>query len=135
MAEDLLFQDEIKQAVLAAIDARQYILGPQCRALEAELARDTGTMHATLTSSATAAIWSTSVTGRASSGPSVIDAGSLRKPGATTRRSYEPAGRPSTTKRRSANSAKPDMKTENIAQKQKNCTRIGASSLCRKYFA
>jgi len=51
--------DEIKQAVLAAIDARQYILGPQCRALEAELARDTGTMHATLTSSATAAIWMT----------------------------------------------------------------------------
>ena len=30
--------DEIKQAVLAAIDSRQYILGPQCRQLETELA-------------------------------------------------------------------------------------------------
>ena len=30
--------DEIKQAVLAAIDSRQYVLGPQCRQLEAELA-------------------------------------------------------------------------------------------------
>ena len=30
--------DEIKQAVLAAIDSRQYILGPQCRSFEAELA-------------------------------------------------------------------------------------------------
>src|SRR2546427_515028 len=28
--------DQIKQAVLAAIDSRQYILGPQCRQLEAE---------------------------------------------------------------------------------------------------
>jgi len=51
--------DEIKQAVLAAIDSRRYILGPQCRELEAELARDTGTTHAVLTSSATAAIWMT----------------------------------------------------------------------------
>ena len=51
--------DEIKQAVLAAIDARQYILGPQCRALETELARDAGTTDAVLTSSATAAIWMT----------------------------------------------------------------------------
>jgi dTDP-4-amino-4,6-dideoxygalactose transaminase len=49
--------DEIKQAVLAAIDARQYILGPQCRELESELARHTGTRHAVLTSSATAALW------------------------------------------------------------------------------
>lgn len=49
--------DEIKQAVLAAIDGRQYILGPQCRELEAELARHTGTRHAVLTSSATAALW------------------------------------------------------------------------------
>ena len=30
--------DEIKQAVLAAIDSRQYILGPECRSFEAELA-------------------------------------------------------------------------------------------------
>jgi len=34
--------DEIKQAVLAAIDSRQYVLGPQCRHLEAELAAATG---------------------------------------------------------------------------------------------
>jgi dTDP-4-amino-4,6-dideoxygalactose transaminase len=49
--------DEIKQAVLAAIDARQYILGPQCKELETELATYTGARHAVLTSSATAALW------------------------------------------------------------------------------
>ena len=31
--------DEIRQAVLAAVDGRQYILGPQCKELEVELAR------------------------------------------------------------------------------------------------
>ena len=51
--------DEIKQAVLAAIDSRHYILGPQCKALEAELAGYTGTRHAVLVSSATAALWLT----------------------------------------------------------------------------
>jgi len=51
--------DEIKQAVLTAIDSRQYILGPQCREFETELARYTGTRHAVLTSSATAALWMT----------------------------------------------------------------------------
>jgi len=51
--------DEIKQAVLAAIDSRQYILGPQCRELEAELARHAGVHHAVLTTSATAALWLT----------------------------------------------------------------------------
>jgi dTDP-4-amino-4,6-dideoxygalactose transaminase len=51
--------DEIKQAVLAAIDGRQYILGPQCKALETELARHAGVAHAVLTSSATAALWMT----------------------------------------------------------------------------
>jgi dTDP-4-amino-4,6-dideoxygalactose transaminase len=51
--------DEIKQAVLAAIDSRQYILGPQCRALETELAAQAGTRHGVLTSSATAALWMT----------------------------------------------------------------------------
>jgi len=51
--------DEIKQAVLAAIDSRQYVLGPQCRQLEAELAAATGVKHAVLTSSATAALWLT----------------------------------------------------------------------------
>jgi dTDP-4-amino-4,6-dideoxygalactose transaminase len=49
--------DEIKHAVLAAIDSRQYVLGPQCRQLEAELAAATGVQHAVLTSSATAALW------------------------------------------------------------------------------
>ena len=51
--------DEIKQAVLAAIDSRQYILGPQCRAFEEEFARYNGARHAVLTSSATAALWMT----------------------------------------------------------------------------
>ena len=51
--------DEIKRAVLAAIDSRQYILGPQCRQLEVELAGTTGVKHAVLTSSATAALWLT----------------------------------------------------------------------------
>ena len=51
--------DEIRQAVVAAIDARQYILGPQCKALETELAAHAGVSHAILTSSATAALWMT----------------------------------------------------------------------------
>jgi len=51
--------DEIRQAVLAAIDARQYILGPQCTALEAELAQYAGVRHAILTTSGTAALWLT----------------------------------------------------------------------------
>lgn len=49
--------EEIKQAVLAAIDSRQYILGPECRAFETELARHAGVQHAVLTSSATAGLW------------------------------------------------------------------------------
>ena len=49
--------DEIKQAVLAVLDSRQYILGPQCREFEAELARYVGVRHAVLTSSGTAALW------------------------------------------------------------------------------
>ena len=51
--------DEIKEAVLAAIDSRQYILGPQCRAFEAELAQYVGVQHGVLTSSATAGLWLT----------------------------------------------------------------------------
>ncbi|MGH7374623.1 MAG: DegT/DnrJ/EryC1/StrS family aminotransferase [Candidatus Rokuibacteriota bacterium] len=51
--------DEIKAAVLAAIDSRQYILGPECRAFEHEFARYIGSKHAVLTSSATAALWMT----------------------------------------------------------------------------
>lgn len=49
--------DEIKAAVLAAIDSRQYILGPESKAFEQEFARYTGSKHAVLTSSATAALW------------------------------------------------------------------------------
>ncbi len=43
--------------MLAAIDSRHYILGPQCRALEAELAADAGVEHAVLAASGTAALW------------------------------------------------------------------------------
>jgi len=49
--------DEIKNAVLAAIDSRQYILGPECTAFEEEFARYTGSRHAVVSSSATAALW------------------------------------------------------------------------------
>ena len=49
--------DEVKQAVLSAIDSRQYILGPECKAFEAELARYVGVRHCVLSSSATAALW------------------------------------------------------------------------------
>ena len=49
--------DELKQAVLTAIDSRQYILGPECKAFEAELARYVGVRHCVLTNSATAALW------------------------------------------------------------------------------
>ena len=49
--------DELKQAVLAAIESRQYILGPECKAFEAELAGYVGARHAVLTNSATAALW------------------------------------------------------------------------------
>jgi dTDP-4-amino-4,6-dideoxygalactose transaminase len=49
--------DEIKAAVLAAIDSRHYILGPECTAFEQEVAGYIGSQHAVLTSSASAAIW------------------------------------------------------------------------------
>lgn len=49
--------DEIKGAVLKAIDSRQYILGPECRAFEDEFAVYNGVKHAVLTANATAAIW------------------------------------------------------------------------------
>jgi dTDP-3-amino-3,4,6-trideoxy-alpha-D-glucose transaminase len=51
--------DEIKQAVLAAIDSRQYILGPQCREFETELAAYVGVRHCVLSNSATAGLWLT----------------------------------------------------------------------------
>jgi dTDP-4-amino-4,6-dideoxygalactose transaminase len=49
--------DEIKAAVLAALDSRQWILGPECRAFEQEFARYIGSNHAVLASSGTAALW------------------------------------------------------------------------------
>jgi dTDP-4-amino-4,6-dideoxygalactose transaminase len=49
--------DEIKGAVLKAIDSRQYILGPECRAFEDEFAAYNGVKHAVLTASGTAGIW------------------------------------------------------------------------------
>ena len=49
--------DEIKAALLAAIDSRHYILGPECTAFEQEFAQYVGSQHAVLTSSGTAAIW------------------------------------------------------------------------------
>src|SRR5499427_3681726 len=49
--------DEIKQAVIKAVESGQYILGPECRAFEDEFAAYNGAKHAVLTSSATAAIW------------------------------------------------------------------------------
>lgn len=52
-----IVDDEIKQAVCAALDSRQYILGPECKAFEAELARYLGVTHAVLTNSGTAALW------------------------------------------------------------------------------
>jgi dTDP-4-amino-4,6-dideoxygalactose transaminase len=51
--------DDLKHAILTAIDSGQYVLGPHCRDFEAELARDTGTRHAVLTSSGTSALWLT----------------------------------------------------------------------------
>jgi dTDP-4-amino-4,6-dideoxygalactose transaminase len=49
--------DEVRQAVLRALDSGQYVLGPECQAFEAELARYHGVRHAVLTSSATAGLW------------------------------------------------------------------------------
>jgi dTDP-4-amino-4,6-dideoxygalactose transaminase len=49
--------DEIKQAVAGALESRQYILGPECKAFEAELAAWAGVRHAVLTNSGTAALW------------------------------------------------------------------------------
>ena len=51
--------DEVKQAVLAAIDSRQYILGPECKQFEAELAAYVGVRHCVLSNSATAGLWLT----------------------------------------------------------------------------
>lgn len=52
-----LVDDDVRQAALAALDSGTYILGPQCAAFEAELAREAGVRHGVLTSSATAGLW------------------------------------------------------------------------------
>jgi dTDP-4-amino-4,6-dideoxygalactose transaminase len=54
-----IVDDEIRQAVLRTLDSRQYILGPESRAFETELAAFVGVRHAVLTSSGTAALWMT----------------------------------------------------------------------------
>src|SRR5437868_7333169 len=51
--------DEIKQAVLAAMDSRQWILGPECKEFETALARYVGVRHCVLSNSATAGLWLT----------------------------------------------------------------------------
>ncbi|HEV8472582.1 MAG TPA: DegT/DnrJ/EryC1/StrS family aminotransferase [Methylomirabilota bacterium] len=51
--------DELKQAAMAAMDSRQWILGPECKGFEAELARYVGVKHGVLTNSATAGLWLT----------------------------------------------------------------------------
>src|SRR5262249_7404236 len=48
---------DVKHAVLAVIETGQYILGPECRAFEADLARYVGRRHCILTNSATAGLW------------------------------------------------------------------------------
>src|SRR3989441_8305240 len=49
--------DEIKAAVIAAVESGQYILGPECKAFETEFAAYNGAKHAVLTTNATAALW------------------------------------------------------------------------------
>ena len=51
--------DEVKQAVIRAVQSGQYILGPECKAFEKEFAAYNGARHAVLTTSATAALWMT----------------------------------------------------------------------------
>jgi dTDP-4-amino-4,6-dideoxygalactose transaminase len=48
--------DDVKTAVLRALDSRPAILGEECRAFEAEFAAYVGTDHAVLTASGTAAL-------------------------------------------------------------------------------
>jgi dTDP-4-amino-4,6-dideoxygalactose transaminase len=49
--------DEIKKAVIAAVESGQYILGLECKAFEKEFAAYNGAKHAVLTASATSALW------------------------------------------------------------------------------
>src|SRR5437870_13906136 len=49
--------DELKAAVIAAVESGQYILGPECKAFDREIAAYNGAKHAVLTTNATAALW------------------------------------------------------------------------------
>jgi len=49
--------DEIKAAVITAVESGQYILGPECKAFEKEFAAYNGAKHTVLTTSATSALW------------------------------------------------------------------------------
>ncbi len=49
--------DEVREAVLQALESGRYILGEQCRAFEAELAAYVGMRHCVLSSSWTAAVF------------------------------------------------------------------------------
>lgn len=48
--------DEIRERVLAAVDSGRYILGPECKAFESELAEYFGVEHVALVANATSAI-------------------------------------------------------------------------------
>ncbi len=52
-----LINDEIRAAALRAVESGQYILGPECKAFEQELAAHTGVAHAVLTSSWTLGVF------------------------------------------------------------------------------
>jgi len=52
----VFLNDEIREAGARALDSGQYILGAECRSFEEELAAYTGTRHAVLSSSWTAAM-------------------------------------------------------------------------------
>jgi len=49
--------DEVRQAVLKAVDSRRYILAGECEAFEGELAHSVGRKHAVLSTSWTSAVY------------------------------------------------------------------------------
>jgi len=51
----VFINDQVREAALRALNSGSYILGKECEAFEAELAKYVGTKHAVLTSSWTAA--------------------------------------------------------------------------------
>ena len=52
----LAIDDEVRGRVMAALDAGQYILGPECKAFEKELAEYFGRRHCALVSNATSGL-------------------------------------------------------------------------------